>query len=232
MDCKDVRRELTAFIDGCLAPRDIEQIADHLSSCSLCRAAYELEKKLWSSLSLWADVEPSEDFEEKFWRRIKAESEQWPQQEFLLPISSSTDIAGPTAGALSQQETAGRFGISGFLASLLMVLTAGWKRKVSLAVIILLVFLAAAYYQHVRSQHPGVTALRSGDVVAHGGTAMVSLPDGRKVVLSETDKEVVSIIDFLERYNMFKEMDAVNNLEVLTVNHRELEKVADEMGWR
>ena len=50
MSCEHLREDLSAFLDGELAPRDRRRIADHLSVCADCRAALRAMEEIAGAL--------------------------------------------------------------------------------------------------------------------------------------------------------------------------------------
>jgi len=78
MKCNQVRKKLSAFVDEQLNPREREEILTHLNQCAGCVSELEILKKTWDSLSVWERIKTAEDFELKFWERIKFEEKKKP----------------------------------------------------------------------------------------------------------------------------------------------------------
>lgn len=76
MKCNKVRKKLSAFIDEELNIKEKEEILNHLNQCPKCTKEMEILKKTWNSLEVWEGIKSSEDFELKFWERIKVEEEK------------------------------------------------------------------------------------------------------------------------------------------------------------
>jgi hypothetical protein len=51
MDCKDVDRLLTDYLEGELAPQDTELLEQHLAACRQCRGELEIRRKMRESLA-------------------------------------------------------------------------------------------------------------------------------------------------------------------------------------
>ncbi len=61
---------LSAFLDGELAGEPLQEMEAHLSGCDLCRGVLEEDKRVKGVLATWADEEPSEALEERFWEKL------------------------------------------------------------------------------------------------------------------------------------------------------------------
>jgi len=78
MKCNKVRKKLSAFIDEQLDTKGKEEILRHLNQCPTCTNEIETLKKTWDSLSVWEGIRTAENFELKFWERIKFEEKKKP----------------------------------------------------------------------------------------------------------------------------------------------------------
>jgi predicted anti-sigma-YlaC factor YlaD len=70
MDCREVREHLVAYLDGELAPPFGRVVSSHLDGCPACREEARLLKESWALMDVLDDVQPSEDFEDRLWRKI------------------------------------------------------------------------------------------------------------------------------------------------------------------
>ena len=109
MTCDDVRRRLTAYLDGELDATGGSAVRGHLRGCAACRAAAGDEAALRDGLralppldppaSLWAGVqrrlaaEEVADAERPAWRRVMARWRRW------LPHASRVGLAGAAVAA-------------------------------------------------------------------------------------------------------------------------------------
>ncbi|HCJ66906.1 MAG TPA: hypothetical protein DHV62_06155 [Elusimicrobia bacterium] len=75
MECKKIRKRLSALIDGQLNLKEKEEILTHLHQCPGCKNEMEILKRTWDSLAVWQGIKTAENFEFKFWERIKVEEE-------------------------------------------------------------------------------------------------------------------------------------------------------------
>ncbi len=76
MNCRKVRKRLSAFIDDQVDPGEKEEILTHLNQCPGCRNEMETLRKTWDSLAVWEGVKTGENFEFKFWEKIEVEEEK------------------------------------------------------------------------------------------------------------------------------------------------------------
>jgi hypothetical protein len=72
--CRNVRRILAENVEEGvdLLPGGVD---DHLKACSACSAFHAQMKMAWKSLEAYPSVEPSPDFADTFYARLKASSE-------------------------------------------------------------------------------------------------------------------------------------------------------------
>ncbi|MCK4262210.1 zf-HC2 domain-containing protein [bacterium] len=71
MRCSEVRKNLSAFLDGEMDEKEQLEIKAHLKDCSSCSREGELLRGSWEVLSEWKDIEPSSYFKTNFWRRVR-----------------------------------------------------------------------------------------------------------------------------------------------------------------
>ncbi|HTO54428.1 MAG TPA: zf-HC2 domain-containing protein [Myxococcota bacterium] len=75
MDCKRDREELSAYIDGELAPAPRAELESHIQACASCRAEVAAQDRLAEAFASLREVTPPGDFEARFWARIAREKE-------------------------------------------------------------------------------------------------------------------------------------------------------------
>jgi anti-sigma factor RsiW len=75
MDCKRDREELSAYIDGELAPAARAELESHIQACASCRAEVAAQDRLGEAFASLREVTPPGDFEARFWARIAREKE-------------------------------------------------------------------------------------------------------------------------------------------------------------
>lgn len=83
MRCKKAKEKLSAFIDNALDREKTLEIKQHLAECSYCEQELELLAKTWDVLDMCEKIEPSDNFEARFWQRVR---EREPRQSFFQKI--------------------------------------------------------------------------------------------------------------------------------------------------
>ncbi len=78
MNCKKVKENLSTFIDQQLKAEEKREILEHLDQCPDCANELQILTKTWKMLGIWGKVKTSEQFELKFWERIKVEEKKKP----------------------------------------------------------------------------------------------------------------------------------------------------------
>jgi hypothetical protein len=81
MECRDVRKNLSAYLEGMVSPEDQELIDQHLGSCRACsKALYELNRT-GEVLRNLQEVEPPPGMKQKIMARVREEAE--PKKGFI-----------------------------------------------------------------------------------------------------------------------------------------------------
>jgi anti-sigma factor RsiW len=75
MDCKRDREQLSAYIDGELAPAARAELESHIQACASCRAEVAGHDRLAEAFASLREVTPPGDFEARFWARVAREKE-------------------------------------------------------------------------------------------------------------------------------------------------------------
>jgi anti-sigma factor RsiW len=75
MTCADRREALLAYLEQELGSTERADLEAHLAGCEACRLALEAERRLSGALASLPAVEPSRDFEARFWARIAREKD-------------------------------------------------------------------------------------------------------------------------------------------------------------
>jgi anti-sigma factor RsiW len=94
MNCRRIKKRLSAYQDGEIAGEERERIAAHLEGCPACRCAYAELEQVWQSLEKIPDVEASRDFNRRLSARVNAVSE--PRSRWRFPWVSWVDQWRPT----------------------------------------------------------------------------------------------------------------------------------------
>jgi anti-sigma factor RsiW len=103
MRCAQVRRSLSAFLDGEVPAAKQQQIAAHLESCAECRAERDALAATWDGLLAWPEMPASVGFDARLHQRLAA-PERLPWRNRLrhalwLPARRLA-LAGAAAGIL------------------------------------------------------------------------------------------------------------------------------------
>ena len=73
MRCEEIEKLLSPLIDGELPAAHAREVREHLGKCPQCAREFRLLTSPWDALLAHKDIEPSPDFEERFWRRLRDE---------------------------------------------------------------------------------------------------------------------------------------------------------------
>lgn len=93
MECRDVRKNLSAYLEGMVSPEDKELIDQHLGSCRACsKALYELNRTGEVIRNL-PEVEPPPGMKQKIMARVREEAE--PTKGFIQKLFYPLHIKVP-----------------------------------------------------------------------------------------------------------------------------------------
>ena len=82
MNCRRIRKRLSAYQDREIVGKERERIAAHLEGCPACRRAYAELGEIWQSLERIPEIKVSAGFEERLFGRINAVPEPRPRWHF------------------------------------------------------------------------------------------------------------------------------------------------------
>ena len=107
MKCHWVQQKLSAYQDGELDSKELEQVKSHILSCRACREQYVELERIWQTLGKLKEVHPDSWFYSQVFRKIKEPRErglslglQWAFQRIRIPAIASILLAlGILAGA-------------------------------------------------------------------------------------------------------------------------------------
>ena len=74
MDCKEIKKYLSDFLEGELQHMQSQSVRKHIEACESCRRELELYEKSWELLRAWEDEEPEAGFVGRFWTRLAKET--------------------------------------------------------------------------------------------------------------------------------------------------------------
>ena len=84
MNCQQVQKSFSNYMDGTLNSTRTDQIREHLASCDACRSEWQVYQSLLQGLHNLPPVEPSESFDQKLQQRLREQSlTQRPMWWFL-----------------------------------------------------------------------------------------------------------------------------------------------------
>jgi len=106
MNCENVRTQLSAYLDGELAPDEAEAVRAHLAWCPGCAEEYRRLTAVWDALLADNGIEPAPDFTSRFWRAAAAREER-PSAFFRLLKWSPAIAAGFAAAFVAGWLSAG-----------------------------------------------------------------------------------------------------------------------------
>jgi predicted anti-sigma-YlaC factor YlaD len=106
MNCRRIQKKLTAFQDGELNADERMLVSTHLQSCPSCRNVYDEMEKVWQSLNMIQEIEPSPRFNRDLYWKIHASANQqrrwlpWVWQLFPAPaVTVAILLIGVSLGA-------------------------------------------------------------------------------------------------------------------------------------
>lgn len=76
MECKKVKEKLSAFIDNELKESNRVKIEQHLADCPFCMQEAKLLAQAWNALEVWDKMEVPDNFEIRFWQRVRKREEK------------------------------------------------------------------------------------------------------------------------------------------------------------
>ena len=104
MNCKEVKPELVAYLDGELQDSIRSDVEAHLESCAACRAERENLASTLRSLESLPATEPSANLAEQFWTRFSESKDKGVKAGLLSLFKWPRPVwvgAGVTAGLLA-----------------------------------------------------------------------------------------------------------------------------------
>jgi hypothetical protein len=103
--CKKIQNQLVAYLDREVTGGKSRAIAEHLQSCPLCQQELlDLQESLGQLLA-WPDIKPAEDYDQRFWQKIRQYENQPAHNRslgYLLGtlVTRNLNIAASVAFAL------------------------------------------------------------------------------------------------------------------------------------
>ena len=120
MKCSQVKKKLTAYLDGEVSENEQEIISEHMKSCAACRQELEALRTVSRSLDEVADVEVTPYFRAHLKTRLRDEKAnggkpfsflEWIRRA-TIPVAAAalllfSIVAGGQLGRIIYQQTAG-----------------------------------------------------------------------------------------------------------------------------
>jgi anti-sigma factor RsiW len=91
MNCSDVEKWLSAYMDGELAPARKDAVASHLGSCEICRSRLAEWEAVWKALDALPAAAPAPAFRGRLAARLREPRPQVSErlERFLIPVSAA-----------------------------------------------------------------------------------------------------------------------------------------------
>lgn len=91
MNCRDVEKWLSAFMDGELAPARKDAVASHLNACEACRSRLAEWEAVWRALDALPAAAPSPAFRSRLAARLHETrpAASGRLERFLIPVSAA-----------------------------------------------------------------------------------------------------------------------------------------------
>jgi len=103
-DCKKIEKDLTAYLDGELAEKQLLAVSGHLATCPGCRRELHILRESMDLAREWNDISPSAAFDRAFWQKLAAMKERQERKPGIFSLVRSlltaNYIATPVALAL------------------------------------------------------------------------------------------------------------------------------------
>jgi hypothetical protein len=84
MECRDIRKNLSAYLEGMVSPEEQELIDQHLASCRGCSTVLQELNRTGEMLKNLQEVEPPPGMKEKIMARVREEAE--PKKGFIQKL--------------------------------------------------------------------------------------------------------------------------------------------------
>lgn len=79
MDCREIRKLISVYLDGELQPHESQAVKDHVNGCPDCRKELKAFEESWGMLAETEDIEPQPGFVGRFWTRLALE-QSWHEK--------------------------------------------------------------------------------------------------------------------------------------------------------
>jgi anti-sigma factor RsiW len=91
MNCSDVEKWLSAYMDGELAPARKDAVASHLGSCETCRSRLVEWEAVWKALDALPAAAPAPAFRSRLAVRLRESRPPVSErlERFLIPVSAA-----------------------------------------------------------------------------------------------------------------------------------------------
>jgi predicted anti-sigma-YlaC factor YlaD len=87
MKCREIKDYLSAYLDGELDLKLMEEIKAHLGSCPSCLQESQQMSRAWEMLGSAPKIEPSADYMSRFWTKVAVQETAY--ERFLRGLKDS-----------------------------------------------------------------------------------------------------------------------------------------------
>lgn len=71
MNCEEIRKLMSEYIEGDLPPDRIKAFKSHIDNCPGCQVEIEEYKETWQLMDEWGDIKPGVNFLPDFWNAVE-----------------------------------------------------------------------------------------------------------------------------------------------------------------
>lgn len=91
-NCAKIKENLTAYLDGQIAPYVRGLIEEHLSKCGVCQKELEALRKTWKLLDHYPQLSVSASYKENFYRRLNKPKQPIQLKRWLYPVAAAAAV--------------------------------------------------------------------------------------------------------------------------------------------
>ena len=100
MNCLEVKKNLSLYLENALRPIEAQVVKEHLASCPSCQQELNALQKSWELLNALEDIQPQANYISRFWTELSLRK-TWKEKVFeaLPPLFLKRTLA-PVAVAV------------------------------------------------------------------------------------------------------------------------------------
>jgi hypothetical protein len=84
--CKNIQKDIVAYLDKELSEKRARSISRHLETCSICGKELKGIEESMKLLLVWEDISPSENYDNVFWQKVTSVSDQYVEKKTFLAM--------------------------------------------------------------------------------------------------------------------------------------------------